>query len=82
MTKGNRVSALPETHQPMTEAEYLALERASETKHEFIGGEVYAMTGASRRHNLIVAGGLGALLPQLRDRDCELYPSDMKVRTP
>lgn len=44
-----------------TEDEYLAFERASETKHELINGEIVAMACASTRHNLIAANVTGAL---------------------
>ena len=66
----------------MTEAEYLAFERSSEIKHEFVGGEIYAMSGASRNHNLIAGSTYVAIYSQLRGKGCETYPSDMKVRTP
>jgi Uma2 family endonuclease len=59
--------------------EYLRRERIAETKSEYDDGIVYAMSGASRRHNLIVAGLIRALGNQLR-RGCEVYPSDMRVR--
>ena len=39
---------------PLTEKEYLAWERASEVKHDFYQGEIFAMAGASERHNLIL----------------------------
>jgi Uma2 family endonuclease len=76
------MSALPVFSQPTTEAEYLAFERDSEIKHEFIDGAIHAMTGASRSHNLIVTSTIATLYTQLRGKGCELYPSDMKVRTP
>lgn len=38
----------------MTAREHLALDRESEQRYMFYAGEVFAMTGASRRHNLIV----------------------------
>jgi Uma2 family endonuclease len=66
----------------MTADEYLAFERESEFKHEFIGGEIYAMTGASRHHNLIAGATYVALYTQLRKKGCEIYPSDMKVHSP
>jgi Uma2 family endonuclease len=76
------MSALPETHRQMTEAEYLALERSSQVKHEFMAGEVYAMSGASEPHNLITTSTIAILYNQLRGRPCKVYGSDMKVRTP
>lgn len=38
----------------LTIDEYLTAEEQSEIKHEYIGGQVYAMSGASRNHNLII----------------------------
>jgi Uma2 family endonuclease len=64
----------------MTESEYLAFERQSEDKHEYIDGEVIAMVGASRAHNLISVNLLRIISTHLRGKDCELYPSDMRVK--
>lgn len=76
------MSALPMIDKPMSEADYLASERESEVKHEFIDGRVYAMSGASEAHNLIAGSIYVSLYTQLRGRPCKIYPSDMKVRTP
>ena len=65
--------------QRVTPEEYLRRERAAETKSEYDDGFVYAMSGASPRHNLIVAGLIRALGNRLRPR-CRIYPSDMRVR--
>jgi Uma2 family endonuclease len=46
-----------------TPDEYLALERKAEHKSEYFDGEIFAMTGASRRHNLVAANILAALRP-------------------
>jgi Uma2 family endonuclease len=62
--------------------EYLRLERLAETKSEYLDGQMLAMTGASRRHNLIVANLMRDLGNQLKHRPCELFPSDMRVRIP
>jgi Uma2 family endonuclease len=72
--------ALPQALSRMTEAEYLEFERASEWKHEFIDGEVLAMTGASRAHNLICTTTSFLLYSQLRGRSCEIYSTDMRVK--
>jgi Uma2 family endonuclease len=62
--------------------EYLALERRSATKNEYLNGEIFAMTGASRRHNRMVLN-LGIILDgQLRGRGCEIFTNDMRVRVP
>lgn len=63
-----------------TPEEYLALERQAEDKSEYFNGEIFAMTGASRRHNLAAGNVLAALHLQLRKRPCEIYPSDMRVK--
>lgn len=64
----------------LTPEEYLACERHAETKSEFYHGEMFAMAGASRNHNLIVANLTGELRAQLRGRPCEVYPADMRVK--
>lgn len=72
--------ALPAKPQPVTEDEYLEFERHSDTKHEFIDGQVYAMAGASERHNLIVGNTYSGIHSHLRPRPCRVYPSDMRVK--
>lgn len=62
--------------------EYLALDRAAEAKSEYWDGALYAMTGASRAHNLIAVNLATALNTQLRARPCEVYVADMRVRIP
>jgi Uma2 family endonuclease len=64
----------------MTEAQYLAIERAAQTKSDFYAGEMYAMAGAKRNHNLVVTNVVGSLYQQLQKRPCELYSNDMRVR--
>jgi len=64
----------------MTPTEYLALERSAEIKGEYFDGEIFAMAGASREHNLIVGNLVRELGNQLRKGPCEVYPSDMRVK--
>jgi Uma2 family endonuclease len=64
----------------LTAEEYLAVDRQSEHKNEYFEGEVFAMTGASRRHNLISVNIASSLNAQLADRECEVYVSDMRVK--
>lgn len=71
-------SAAVQSH--LTPAEYLALERKATTKSEYFEGQIYAMSGASRAHNLIVANLLSAIHTQLNERDCEVYVNDMRVK--
>lgn len=60
--------------------EYLAGEESGELRHEYIDGQIYAMTGASRQHGLIVSNLVAALRPLVRGRGCQLFANDMKVR--
>ncbi len=60
--------------------DYLRCELHSETKHEYLGGVVYGMAGASEEHNVIAANLLGLLHAQLRGKPCQPFGSDMKVR--
>lgn len=66
----------------LTATEYLRAERLSETKHEFVGGRINAMAGASERHNLISLNVGAELRSQVRGRPCRVYPSDMRVKMP
>ncbi|MCP4701060.1 MAG: Uma2 family endonuclease [Gammaproteobacteria bacterium] len=59
---------------------YLEKERLSETKNEYINGEIFAMSGASPAHNLIVGNLIRELGNQLKKRPCRVYPSDLRVQ--
>jgi Uma2 family endonuclease len=63
-----------------TPEEYLAIERNCEGKSEYYGGEIFAMSGASERHNLIAGNILAGLHAQFRGRPCKVYMSDMRVK--
>ena len=60
--------------------DYLAGEEQAETKHEYLGGVVYAMAGAKNRHNRIATNATGGLHGQLRGKPCDAFNSDTKVR--
>lgn len=59
---------------------YLTGEENSELRHEYIGGQIYAMTGASDRHGLIITNLIAFLRPQMRGSGCQVFANDMKVR--
>ena len=63
----------------ITEA-YLALEREASYKSEYFAGEMFAMSGAGRQHNLISLNIGAELRTQLRGRLCEVYTSDMRIK--
>jgi Uma2 family endonuclease len=61
-------------------ADYLTGEQASDLKHEYIGGVVYAMAGATRQHNLIALNIYNAFRQHLKGGPCSVFVSDLKVR--
>ena len=63
-----------------TPQEYLALERSSDLKHEYYAGEIFAMGGASERHNIIVTNIVRELSLQFKGRPCKVYSNDMRVK--
>lgn len=63
-----------------TPDEYLALERASAHKSEYLDGRIVAMSGGSRNHSLIAAQLIRHLGNQLDGRPCEVHGSDMRVK--
>lgn len=65
---------------PLSVADYLALEEASELRHEYIGGEIHAMSGASEAHNTIALNIASALRLKLRGGPCRVYMENFKVR--
>ena len=63
----------------MTPEEYLAWEGGQSQKHEYVGGEVFAMTGARLNHNRIALNGAVALRSALRGQPCGVFIGDVKV---
>lgn len=64
----------------LTPEDYLALERSAAFKSEYFDGEVFAMTGASESHNIIVVNAIAEIRQQLKKRPCKLYANDMRVK--
>ncbi|HEX4946036.1 MAG TPA: Uma2 family endonuclease [Blastocatellia bacterium] len=63
-----------------TVEEYLELEKTSEIRHEYVEGQIYAMSGASKRHNRL-AGRIYARLERLLGiSQCQPYMNEVKVR--
>jgi Uma2 family endonuclease len=66
----------------MSVEEYLEFERNSPLKHEYVGGHLYAMVGASRRHGQIAGNVFFSLRQARRGSGCRVYQSDMQVPIP
>lgn len=65
---------------PATASQYLAFERGAGQRHELVDGQIVAMSGASRAHNLINLAVASLLRTRLKGRGCETYASDMRVK--
>ncbi|MGV3719985.1 MAG: Uma2 family endonuclease [Actinomycetota bacterium] len=63
-------------------AEYLARERATESKHEYSDGEVFAMPACSAAHSRIGANLICEITGVLRDGPCVTYSSHLRLRIP
>jgi Uma2 family endonuclease len=61
-------------------AEYLALEAASNVKHEYLGGQIYAMAGGSPEHAALAVAVSASLFAALQGKGCRVYNSDLRVR--
>ncbi|MEA2059274.1 MAG: Uma2 family endonuclease [Thermodesulfobacteriota bacterium] len=74
------MNAQPQTNIRMTPEKYLEFERASEHRHEYYDGEIFAMVGASLNHNRINRNIIQRLENQLEGSSCEAFISDMRVK--
>lgn len=72
------MSAIPKSN--ISESEYLELERQAPNKSEYYKGEIFAMAGATKEHNKIVASIIGAISQHLKERkECSYFASDLRV---
>lgn len=72
--------AIPQAPQKMTVEEYLEWEAQQEIRHEYVNGEVFAMTGSTIPHNDIALNFCTALRPHLRSTGCRMNVSDVKLQ--
>ena len=59
---------------------YLQMERCATTRSEYVNGEIFAMSGASRNHNRLTAMIVRGLGIQMKGRVCNAYVSDLRVK--
>ena len=64
----------------LTAAEYLAIESTSEIRHEFLDGEMFAMSGGSLWHNLIKDNFARAVANRLSGGTCRVVTSDQRLK--
>lgn len=63
----------------VTPQEYIENERQAETKSEYLAGEIFAMSGATRSHNVIVLNIAQELRSYRKGGACEVFANDMRV---
>ena len=66
----------------LSEADYLLQEETSLEKHEYYKGEVFALTGASFNHNIIIRNLLVEIGYFLKGKSCDIFPSDLRLSIP
>lgn len=68
--------------QRLSVADYLQIEKDSGERHQFYRGEVFLMSGGTPKHNAICNNVGAALTNALREKPCQIFNSDQKVRVP
>lgn len=63
-----------------TVEEYLAYEQETDIRHEYIDGEIYAMSGGTKKHAVIGAHCTRVIGNQVLDSDCYVTNSEMRVQ--
>src|SRR5947199_6392002 len=66
-------------HHRYTYADYVGIETYSETKHEFLDGEIYAMLGGTRDHSALAGSMIRLLGNAVGDRPCAVHTSDLRI---
>src|SRR4051812_36763762 len=86
LTRPNRPGSVPHMSSVLHETvwispeEYLEGELISPVRHEYVGGTVHAMGGASELHNIISGNIFAVLHEHLRGHRCRVYMNNLKVK--
>jgi Uma2 family endonuclease len=68
------------SHDSLTVDEYLKLEEGATVRHEYVGGEIFALVGATMRHNRIIGNFASRLWGAARGGECRVYSESVKLR--
>ena len=71
--------AQPDQHHHYTPEEYFALEAQSEERHEYFDGEIFAMAGGTKAHNLIKGNIMAGLRSGVRQSGCRAYDESVRL---
>jgi Uma2 family endonuclease len=69
-------------HHRFSYAEYLARERETGLRHEYLDGQVFAMTGGTPEHARLIAEVSFALRRSVDPARCRVFSADLRIRTP
>ena len=69
----------PNQQRHYTSEEYFALEVQSEVRHEYFDGEIFAMAGGPKSHNLIAQNVASGLRPGVRSKGCQVFMEDVRL---
>ena len=72
---------LPRPKPVFTVDQYLAFERTSEERHEYLDGEIFGMAGENLNHGRVSVNLVALFVNQLRGKPCEPFTKDTKVRS-
>jgi Uma2 family endonuclease len=72
--------SLPKRVPYISVEEYLVGEEASEVRHEYVAGQIFAMSGATEAHNLIAGNVYALLRAHLRGSGCWAFIENLKLR--
>jgi len=62
--------------------DYLSVEQAGPVRHEFLGGEIFAMAAGTPEHAALSAAMVSVLAARLEGRPCRPYRADLRIRVP
>jgi Uma2 family endonuclease len=74
--------SLPAEQRRLTLDEYLRMEQASPTRHEYHDGQIFDMSGGSYEHSLIITNTSAALHGALAGKPCRVLDSNLKIGIP
>lgn len=61
-------------------AEYIAHENTSNTKHEYLEGQIFAMAGGTPEHSALIASLTAHLSAEVRGGPCRVHTTELRVR--
>jgi Uma2 family endonuclease len=74
------MTAEPVPVERLTYDEYVKFEHLSEVRHEFVGGQVYAMSGGTEVHDLVAQAVFTRLSGAFRAKGCRTFVFNRNLR--